>query len=318
MEGGTILQLKNLLNRTNVPRDVHKDVNAVDDFVQVALSGHIIAAAMECFGMKSLGDKPNQDIVPSNVESLSKEEKKQVFFELVGKIVSKYTNIALPSEKSSKSAASIDGIQEYAKEFLSLALLYEEFEDAIREGDGVRVLRCWKFMLLVFKAGNRTNYSIEALFLLAQYHLFLSPRLAQQLIWSRFINTQGWAGRNIPCDLHMEHINRACKTAVTTLGANLTPKAIVRVGRCMGPLMNATHQFDKECGIHPVRTTHSKASFKKDLQIVVKELSEKSEVFKYLPGRRHDSFKSLKGSMLDRLSKDELNKWMKYTLKRKC
>ena len=51
--------------------------------------------------MKSLGDKPNQDIVPSNVESLSKEEKKQVLFELVGKIVSKYTNIALPSEKSS-------------------------------------------------------------------------------------------------------------------------------------------------------------------------------------------------------------------------
>ena len=47
MESGTILQLKNLLNRTNVPRDVHKDVNAADDFVQVALSGHIIAAAME-------------------------------------------------------------------------------------------------------------------------------------------------------------------------------------------------------------------------------------------------------------------------------
>ena len=181
MEGGTILQLKNLLNRTNVPRDVHKDVNAVDDFVQVALSGHIIAAAMECFGMECLGDKPNPDIVPSNVESLSKEDK----------IVSKYTNIALLSENSSKSAASIDGIQEYAKEFLSLALLYEEFADAIREGDGMRVLRCWKFMLLIFKAGNRTNYSIEALFLLAQYHLFLSPRLAQQLIWSRFINTQG-------------------------------------------------------------------------------------------------------------------------------
>ena len=104
-------------------RDVHKDVNAVDDFVQVALSGHIIAAAMECFGMKSLGDKPNQDIVPSNVESLSKEEKKQVLFELVGKIVSKYTNIALPSEKSSKSAASIDGIQEYAKEFLACSVV---------------------------------------------------------------------------------------------------------------------------------------------------------------------------------------------------
>ena len=173
-------------------------------------------------------------------------------------------------------------------------------------------------MLLVFKAGNRTNYSIEALFLLAQYHLFLSPRLAQQLIWSRFVNTQSWPGRNIPCDLHMEHINCACKTAVTSLGANLIPNAIVRVGHCMGPLMNATHQFDKECGIDSVHNTHSKASFKKDLQIVVKELTEKSKIFKYLPGRRHDSFKSLKGSILERLSKDEFQQWMKYTLKRKC
>ena len=29
MEDGTILQLKNLLNCTNVPSDVHKDVDAV-------------------------------------------------------------------------------------------------------------------------------------------------------------------------------------------------------------------------------------------------------------------------------------------------
>ena len=65
------------------------------------------------------------------------------------------------------------------------------------EHDGMRVLQCWKFMLLVFKAGNRTNYSIEALLLLAQYHLFPSQRLAQQLIWSRFINTQGWPGRHV-------------------------------------------------------------------------------------------------------------------------
>ena len=133
-------------------------------------------------------------------------------FELVGRI-SNYTNIALPSEKRSKSAANIDGVQEFAKKFLSLALLYEEFEDAIREGDGLHVLRCWKFMLLVFKAGNRTNYAIEMLFLLAQYHLFLSPRLVQQQVWSRFVNTQGWPGCNIPCDLHLEHINRAWKEA---------------------------------------------------------------------------------------------------------
>ena len=49
---------------------------------------------------------------------------------------------------------------------------------------------------------------------------------------------------------------------------------------------------------------------KKDLQIVVKELFEKSKVFKYLPRRRHDSFKPLKGSMLDRVSKDDFKQWI--------
>ena len=58
-----------------------------------------------------------------------------------------------------------------------------EFQDAIREGDGIRVIRCWKFLLLWFRSTGHTNYAIEAMTLLSQlYHLF-TPRLAEQLIW---------------------------------------------------------------------------------------------------------------------------------------
>ena len=32
-----------------------------------------------------------------------------------------------------------------------------EFKDAIREGDGNRVLRVWKYFLLLFKAADRKN-----------------------------------------------------------------------------------------------------------------------------------------------------------------
>ena len=32
-------------------------------------------------------------------------------------------------------------------------------------------------------------------------------------------------GRNISCDLHMEHLNRLAKTAVDGLGANKTERA---------------------------------------------------------------------------------------------
>lgn len=39
---------------------------------------------------------------------------------------------------------------EYAKEVLTHSLFYLEYKDAIREGDGIRVLRCWKYLLLFF------------------------------------------------------------------------------------------------------------------------------------------------------------------------
>lgn len=105
-----------------------------------------------------------------------------------------------------------------------------EFCDSIREGDGHRILRCWRYLMLATK---RKNYSIEALNLLAQYHFFLSQRQAQQLIWSR-INTHGISGRNIPADLFMEHLNRVCKEAVLNLGSHKTPRALERVGKCVG------------------------------------------------------------------------------------
>ena len=35
-------------------------------------------------------------------------------------------------------------------------------------------------------------------------------------------------------DLHMEHMNRLCKTSIEELGANKSNKAIVRVGKTIG------------------------------------------------------------------------------------
>ena len=91
-------------------------------------------------------------------------------------------------------------------------------------------------MLLIFKSTGRKNYAIEAFIILAQYQYLLSPREKTQLLYSRFINTHGLLGKNISCDLYMEHLNRLLKDAIKALGANKTPKAIERVGKCKAPL----------------------------------------------------------------------------------
>jgi len=66
----------------------------------------------------------------------------------------------------------------YTTEVLTLGLLWWEFKDAIKEGNGNRVLCYWKFL---FKAKNHTNYSKEAIILLSQYYCLLSDRQAAQL-----------------------------------------------------------------------------------------------------------------------------------------
>ena len=65
--------------------------------------------------------------------------------------------------------------------------------------------------------------------MLCQYEFELTPCQAQDLIWNRFISTHSEPGRNIPGDLHQEHLNRVCKDCIQELGSNKTERAITRV-----------------------------------------------------------------------------------------
>ena len=62
-----------------------------------------------------------------------------------------------------------DGIRNYASAILSDGLLLLEFKDSIREGDGPRILRSWKALLLYFYESNHYNYTKEAVRMLACY-----------------------------------------------------------------------------------------------------------------------------------------------------
>ncbi len=296
-------QLRNLINRKNIPSEPKKGVNAYEEFLEVVGVAHVVAATMEMLQMEDMEADP-LDVDPTSMVQLEKET---VLHEYARQVVDKYVNLEL---LDSPSSASTDGILDYAKEVLSLALVYAEYNDAIREADGDRLIRSWKFLLLLFKASNRSNYSLDALNLLAQYYILLPPRLAQQLAWSRCVNTTGTEGGNIPMDLHMEHLNRACKTAVANLGANATPNAIVRIGKCIGPLSSLCSSYDRSTSVRPQSAAHSDAQFEDDLKKLVSELSDRSTVFKPTPGRKHSSFPTFSGSLVDTLDKEELLAWM--------
>lgn len=56
-----------------------------------------------------------------------------------------------PTATPSVQQKAVDSCFNYACTSLSLGMFLFNFDDAVKEGDGERVMRCWKFMMLIFK-----------------------------------------------------------------------------------------------------------------------------------------------------------------------
>ena len=216
---GTLNQLKELVNRTSFGSNPKNNMKATESFFEVVLYAHIIAASKEYVSNNS-----NETVV---------------IYDMAQKISSNFVKLTIPdsdnsSEETSTSTAEEtekDLVHAYAVDLLTTALLWYGFRDAIREGDGKRIIRYWKFLLAIFRAEKHYNYANEGFNLLAQTVL-LSPRQVSEIIWSRTVNTAGMKGKNIPVDLHMEHLNRRLKIMLRNLGSNIHSPACCKGFRC--------------------------------------------------------------------------------------
>ena len=70
----------------------------------------------------------------------------------------------------------------------------------------------------------------------------------------------GLPGRNISCDLHMEHLNCEVKNGIATLGTGKIEKAILRSGRTLGTISPVLYQYDKINSISDYETRHKQAT----------------------------------------------------------
>lgn len=200
---------------------------------------------------------------------------------------------------------AVDGVFNYASAVLNDGLLLFEFIDSIREGDGERILRCWRAMLIYFQHSRHSNYVKEVVYLQAAVHATATPHLAAQLTWSRVVNTKGKAGHNIPVDLYNEHLNRSLKTCTSSIGANIAEKTIVQCSKSIKGLTDAVQNFDRECEINPASIQHTSASLAKDEEMILEELT-KSRVFDYVPGREHRTFKGIVPNLSICVDKEKL------------
>eukprot|EP00731_Ephydatia_muelleri_P038275 Em0702g2a len=135
MDAGTLFQLREVINRRNVISDVTKDLTACEEFMELVTTAHVLTAAMHVAGASNLTDLSSK--------ILSKENPTAAATSLVQTLCRQMVTIEFIMDKS--TCGSGDRVVEYAMETLSLGLLLLEFKDSIREGDGYRVLRCWKY-----------------------------------------------------------------------------------------------------------------------------------------------------------------------------
>ena len=305
---GTLFQLRCLINRTNVKKKPKESFNACSEFLTTVVIAHVILAALRLFKMETMESQPPESIISSSVMGLSKEERRGELLRLSRIIADGYVSFSYNQPPQVKACTS-DKIYIYASELLSMGLFYMEYTDAISEGDGLRVLRCWRYLLPIFKSSRRTNYSIEVFNFLYQYHFTASPMHAEQMLWSRFINTHGILGRNIPCDQHMEHLNRVAKDAIKNLGANKTENGFVRVGKAIGTIVPLIQKFDELHSVASISGVHKHQMPLQDLARLVKELNS-TNVLENLQKRHHTLFKTIKQNYLKNVDYSVLTEWI--------
>lgn len=187
--------------------------------------------------------------------------------------------------------------------------------DAIKHGDGERVIKLYKYFQMFFKISNCPKYSIAMLHLQAQVNCLLTPRLACSLTWNRFVNHQGKQNTNHPMDLEIEHENKTFKNDCHSFHGEITDKSIARVSRSTEVSEEIVHNYDRCTMVKKPSGKHTKLSTEGDVAMIVEHLKP-SDVFQNIPGRCHSAFETIEHDLLQQLDVDRYKVWISKSIKK--
>ena len=216
------------------------------------------------------------------------------------------------ADKQIENLDSNDDMYNYQCSLLEYLMLWRNFTDVVSEGDGARIIRCWKLFLLYLKADGSSSrkYCLEGLYLLFQIKCLMSPREAYCLIWNRSVKRKNGLGGNIPLDLAMEHFIRIVKLLKKKLGPNQTNKhTLQRYMKALGSTKVLLEDFDESTHIIKRSGKHTAKSDVKDKSKIVQELMS-SSAFTCNPTRRYTAFKYMKPSLLTGFDYHGLHSWI--------
>ena len=195
----------------------------------------------------------------------------------------------------------------YQKSLLSMNLLLRNINDSIREGDGARLIECYKVALLYFKVFKHNKYAFSVLKLLCT--MKLQPERAHELTWDRFVNTKGKPGRNISLDLHMEHLNKFLKELLKNLRSNLNEANADRIAKATNNIKRLIEKTEESLNIKITYTGKNKLNTISSVQNLAAQLHKNNPFDEKSKKSTYDSFANFDGYLKNKLDTTKVIEW---------
>ena len=172
-------------------------------------------------------------------------------------------------------------VLDHTKALITLGLYRQYQNKMIAYGDGERLVRSYKHLMLWCKGFSLSNYSTGLLE--TQYQAqSLPPAQYTSLVWNRFVNNHGRADSNVPIDLDVEHKNLTLKQSLKTYRGEYTQQALDKTTQAGNIRDVICKKLAKDTGHYT--TYRKKTPDTSDIVLLYKTLST-NRLYHNIPGR---------------------------------
>ena len=93
IDGGTLYQLRNIINCRNITSSPSGNVTASEKFFLLVTEAHVLAAAMTVFGMRSLDKRPHDRAFPPECEKQPSQDRRRIQLNAIDKLLSHFIDL---------------------------------------------------------------------------------------------------------------------------------------------------------------------------------------------------------------------------------
>jgi len=296
--------LREVFDRRGVKKSAKDAVHDNREFLTFITHGYVVLAAMQVLGLDEF------EGVPVGIKHDTVEERQRFLAKVSSAVVEKFVfpHGVLPSQ-GCDSHQQQDFKSNYICALMREGLLDIARLDAVKEGDGERILRHWRYDFIHFHAFNHTNYRLISFRFIAQVFGLLTPRMAARMVHNRTVNIHGGIGHNVSLDLFLELLNKDVKADLKRSGPNLTSKLLERIGRSKQVMDELLHFFDREVELFTGIGRHTPPDWTDEVSEMVTDLKD-DLLFQLHPGREFPSFPSFKFSKVHSVDLEKLKAWV--------